>query len=603
MAKADFTEFLISFAIIMMMLSFVSERASNFIKIHFQGKKIAIPYLCILTIQSPKNPSKIVKRVTVCWLEADLEILAFKQPTEAMEKEREYRVMIINIIVGIVIATFANANLFEILKEIGTIGKEVNPLKGWQIQAYSWKMLFGFLYMLLFLWSMSLMLFNRLAESSESFAKQIAELVSGDPAKLARRYINYPLILFVIATVMLMLPSFLLGDDKKHQLRFLFKIVIDNKTAEICLSIVLHTFGYIFTGLFLSLGSKFWHDLLDLLFKFKNTKQLLSQPETYTNYDSADKIAALANTSLYEVAEKLYETYRKDIADIDDIASHGLNAILDAKTKLYRKIIEVEFTTAEAQQKLIELQNRASVSINYNNFYLKDYMALKFTSPIEPLTTSISTGIVCYAHNIKSANSMGSFCIFEKENGGMIEYFAKSNLHVFANHNEMPNFKNKPNYKLKDVNVMLKIGTKNFQATIVPNSYKIGTDDEGYGVDYCLCSIDDDRGAEAYKEYYKLISKDKLQDVEGEKMRMFGAVSKYIDFESLREPTYCTVPYNGFRIKLRLYKIKTSLISNVSKGDSGGQIYYKIKTDTETFYNKGILVAKSSNYAYMFLDT
>ena len=38
------TEFLIAFSIIMLMLSFVSERVSNFLKLHFQNKSIWIPY-------------------------------------------------------------------------------------------------------------------------------------------------------------------------------------------------------------------------------------------------------------------------------------------------------------------------------------------------------------------------------------------------------------------------------------------------------------------------------------------------------------------------------------------------------------------------------
>jgi hypothetical protein len=37
--------------------------------------------------------------------------------------------------------------------------------------------------------------------------------------------------------------------------------------------------GIVMTGLFISFGSKFWHDLLDLLCQVKNAKRLLSDPK------------------------------------------------------------------------------------------------------------------------------------------------------------------------------------------------------------------------------------------------------------------------------------------------------------------------------------
>jgi hypothetical protein len=47
--------------------------------------------------------------------------------------------------------------------------------------------------------------------------------------------------------------------------------------------------GCMLTGLFISLGSKFWHDLLDLLLYAKNLKAKLSDPQTY-DADSIDQL-------------------------------------------------------------------------------------------------------------------------------------------------------------------------------------------------------------------------------------------------------------------------------------------------------------------------
>lgn len=47
--------------------------------------------------------------------------------------------------------------------------------------------------------------------------------------------------------------------------------------------------GCLLTGFFISLGSKFWHDLLDLLLFTKNLKQKLAEPETF-EVDSVDQL-------------------------------------------------------------------------------------------------------------------------------------------------------------------------------------------------------------------------------------------------------------------------------------------------------------------------
>lgn len=47
--------------------------------------------------------------------------------------------------------------------------------------------------------------------------------------------------------------------------------------------------GIVLTGCFISFGSKFWHDLLDLLLQTKNYKRIMADPETY----KIDKISTL----------------------------------------------------------------------------------------------------------------------------------------------------------------------------------------------------------------------------------------------------------------------------------------------------------------------
>ncbi len=71
-------------------------------------------------------------------------------------------------------------------------------------------------------------------------------------------------------------------------------------------------FGYLFTSVFLSLGSKFWHDLLDLVLFVKNSKRKIEdfnptgviKIEQVTDYYHADE---------YDMATKALEANRKEL--------------------------------------------------------------------------------------------------------------------------------------------------------------------------------------------------------------------------------------------------------------------------------------------------
>lgn len=85
----------------------------------------------------------------------------------------------------------------------------------------------------------------------------------------------------------------------------------NNITDYKALDFVLLPFGTVLTGCFISFGSKFWHDLLDILYQIKNTKRVLADPETYK----------VNNT---KTLQKLFDTYQSDFIKA---------AYLEAKTK------------------------------------------------------------------------------------------------------------------------------------------------------------------------------------------------------------------------------------------------------------------------------
>ncbi len=545
------TDFLISFSIIMMMLSFISERASNFIKLYFQSKIIYIPFLYI----DKNNKWKL-------FLSAKLEILAYSQPTQAGEKEREYRVMIINIIIGIIIAAMANANFFEIVKKISssTANKDEVMIQGWLMSDVDFKKVIGLIYLLIFVWSLSLMLFNKLQENTTG---------------VNQYYVRTPFLLWILVTLLFLILG--KGDQNSFYLK-----------------IINHTIGYVFVGVFLSLGSKFWHDLLDILFKFKNTQQVLSDNKTYTNYDSADKLMGLAETSQYEVAEKLFDMYKNDISKIEGVVSYGLNTILDNRSKLYRKIIEVEYSTAEAQKPLMELQNKSSIVVNFNTFYLKDYLNLYFTKTLEAVN-AIDDSPQCFAHNdyVGNDTNRGTF------NVSIIDekFYAVSNLHVFADKAELEMYNRDKNYILKRTDVKFVIGGESiFYGKIDLNMINFDVKN-GESQDFAACEI----GGDLYNRYNEF-TKDYLdiKNLPLDKMVMFGAASKQQTFNMITNftATECKVNYKSFYRDMKLIKVDGV---KVTYGDSGSFVYYKQKIDnTTTFIRKGVIVAKSDNFSYMF---
>ncbi|WP_024772963.1 hypothetical protein [Aquimarina macrocephali] len=564
------TELLISFSIIMMMLSFVSERLSNLIKLYYQNKTIFIPY-----------PHKGFKGKFLWGLEAKLKILANRQPTVQSEKQREYRVLVINILVGIAIAIFSNANFFELIKSISTFkgndNNNINIILGWTIDRFTgddkWWLLAGAIYILLLLWSLSLILFNQLVETDN---------------KISKRNIKWPFISVIGISIIAYIIILICGDDSKKEVSAIFQ----------------HTIGYVITGLFLSLGSKFWHDLLDLLFKYKNVQQHLNQKSTYTDYDNPEQILSLANTSEYEVVDRLMEEYQGKINKIKGVVSIGKNTFLHKRSGLYRKIIEVEFTTPSAQEELYELINEGSVTIDYNTFYLRDYLKPLYTSKLTAVgndkdlntTGNWSERIkevkpICYAHNEKHKSNLGSFRLFKEDDGTI---YAESNFHVFASKNDLEQaHKLGGVYEPKDKTVLLFIGDNpHEEATIIEFNFGEGN---GTRKDYCKAKLKSN-DINILKKYNKVVDYKWLLENENDKMKMFGATTKEISFWKNKSLTYCHIKYKTFYKELWLYKIEARA-KHINFGDSGAMLYYY---DNDNKLKKGLIVAKSDHYAYMF---
>jgi len=105
--------------------------------------------------------------------------------------------------------------------------------------------------------------------------------------------------------------------------------------------------GIILTGCFISFGSKFWHDSLDILYQIKNAKRILADPETY----KIDNIENLKN---------IYNTYQSDFIK---------SAFLEARTKFMAmdsvKAIAIKSDENEYYFELTVNEYDPAIGLNY----------------------------------------------------------------------------------------------------------------------------------------------------------------------------------------------------------------------------------------------
>jgi hypothetical protein len=73
-------------------------------------------------------------------------------------------------------------------------------------------------------------------------------------------------------------------------------------------------FGILFTGFFLSFGSKFFHDLLDILYQTKEYKRKLLSKETYEQ-DSASNVSDFIEANSYDLAKKALAKHGKSLKE------------------------------------------------------------------------------------------------------------------------------------------------------------------------------------------------------------------------------------------------------------------------------------------------
>jgi hypothetical protein len=161
-----------------------------------------------------------------------------------------------------------------------------------------------------------------------------------------------------------------------------------NPTFDVSTSL-LTLIGCILTGLFISLGSKFWHDLLGLLLYAKDAKRALSDPNQY-KLTNGDQIKTFTSYNAYDIAKTAKiqnaDALSKTDGYIDCIADVITNEIGQTEPVLY-VTLKGKVLPGFPEQKEVYLDKNITIKIN--------------VKPIQDL------GIATL--HIKNADSIGPF--------------------------------------------------------------------------------------------------------------------------------------------------------------------------------------------------
>jgi hypothetical protein len=100
---------------------------------------------------------------------------------------------------------------------------------------------------------------------------------------------------------------------------------------------------------FLSFGSKFWHDLLDILFLYKNAQRVIRTGEGL-QASSADEISAMVAMSSIQIARRALADKKKELMAIQGVVAVGIGTNEDEEPTLRVYFLE----GSEASTKILD---------------------------------------------------------------------------------------------------------------------------------------------------------------------------------------------------------------------------------------------------------
>jgi hypothetical protein len=187
-------------------------------------------------------------------------------------------------------------------------------------------------------------------------------------------------------------------------------------------------FGCIFTALFISLGSKFWHDLLDLLLQVKNLKKKLNDERTFTLPDTIENFDEFIKAPESKLALSADEKHHDDLMKIPGVISVG-PGYLETPTG-HTGCLEVHFNDMNAMGRVPNIVNiilgTMTVPIPVNKI---------FTGNAFIHADIFGAGIMTANRN--KANGWGSLGCIVKKKANVTDKYILSCFHVLSSNSNL----------------------------------------------------------------------------------------------------------------------------------------------------------------------
>jgi len=298
------------------------------------------------------------------------------------EKEREFRVLLLTFLLGFLTSAITNFDIFAILKSKGNKGNgntqdDFYSSFGWENFNISdqWTSEYALLYIIIgFLGGYFIFLIIKLLFSKTKIERpnlKSDKIYSGSLiSNVFLGLIVIPIVIFTSEGSNNCLGKILIGYSVFY-LFFSFSVIIhnysNNHNAGSLIALIIsllvfaisidnishylvyrdtglpellftkRLFSFMFAGAFLSMGSKFWHDILDLVFQVKNLKQKARDPFTYS-LNSASQIEEFVNIPNHEIVKAVYDEHADELLSIEGVKEVSID-LIDSYSGKYGLIV------------------------------------------------------------------------------------------------------------------------------------------------------------------------------------------------------------------------------------------------------------------------
>lgn len=220
----------------------------------------------------------------------------------------------------------------------------------------------------------------------------------------------------------------------------IFPVRVIDTTGTGTQSFPLFLLGCVLTGLFISFGSKFWHDMLDLLLEIKNLRRKMNDKRTYEIPDTIENFDAFIRSPESKLAASASEEHEEALRRIPGVVSVGPGYMDSPEGRM--GCLEVHFNDEKAMQAV-----PAMVQVTVGTMRIPVPVNKFLTGDAEIYDDIFGAGIL--TGNSNGVNGWGALGCIVRKKGNPTDRYILSCHHVLSS---LKNFSGEENNR----NILIK---------------------------------------------------------------------------------------------------------------------------------------------------